>query len=272
MYYQFIQPTAALAPFIKHYWVLETEPSDGCVTERVVPTANIELLFHYKTPFLVTSPNKATSLQPQTLLSGFSNSFSDASTQGESGVIAVDFHPCGACNFFRFQLSEAQNQNIGLTDIFSNEVRAVEDQLCTLHTLKQRVEVVEQFLMSKLKPINPYDFQLIKHGVQLIIESSGNLQSPQLAEKLSVSTRNLERKFSTFVGVTPKQFAKVVRFHEVLNGLTNGSAHYLTEYAYNNGYFDQSHFIKEFKAFSGFTPSEYLKHYPCNSLTLNSQS
>ena len=100
MHYQFIQPSAILSPYIRHYWVLETDVSEGNVCERVVPTGNMQVMFHYKKPFVVTYPNNEVYRQPQSFLSGMNNSYIDASTQGESGVIAVDFHTYGACNFF----------------------------------------------------------------------------------------------------------------------------------------------------------------------------
>jgi len=84
-----------------------------------------------------------------------------------------------------------------------------------------------------------------------------------LASKLAVTSRNLERKFASLVGKSPKQFIRIVRFQEVMNGIIHQKPNYLTEYAFNNGYFDQSHFIHEFKTLSGYTPSEFVKLCPC---------
>lgn len=265
MFYQYIQPSALLAPYIKRYWMLETEVSEGDVCERVVPTENMELMFHYKKPFSVSHPQKGLSPQPQSLISGLSNCFFDVTTQGQSGVIAVDFYPYGACNFFRFPLNELQNQSIHLGDIFTNEIRYIEERICECHNLSSRIAVIEKFLIEKLFPVNTTDLVLIKNSVTLIKLNKGQIQAQQLSDKLSVSPKKLERKFSSLVGKSPKQFIKIVRFQEALAGLMQHQPQYLTEHAYNNGYFDQSHFIKEFKALSGYTPREFISQCSCRS-------
>jgi AraC-like DNA-binding protein len=84
-----------------------------------------------------------------------------------------------------------------------------------------------------------------------------------LASQLAVTSKSLERKFASLIGKSPKQFIRIIRFQEVMNGLVNHQPQCLTEFAFNNGYFDQSHFIREFKAFSGYTPREFVKLCPC---------
>ena len=263
MRYQFIQPSPMLAPYVRHYWMLEIDLSDEQVTERVVPTDSVQLMFHYKKPFVSISPDRQINRQPQSMVSGLSNSYIDAVAEGESGVIAVVFHPYGACNFFRFPLCELQNQNIHLGDVFSGKISLVEEQICECGDLKARVEVIEQFLTEQFLPVKEHDFSLIKRGTELIKQSGGQVQSRQLAEKLLVTPKNLERKFVSLVGQSPKQLSKIVRFWEVMNGLMQKQPRCLTEYAYHNGYFDQSHFIREFKNYSGYTPSEFVQLYPC---------
>jgi AraC-like DNA-binding protein len=83
-----------------------------------------------------------------------------------------------------------------------------------------------------------------------------------LAEKLITTPKNMERKFSNHLGKTPKQYIKLVRFQETLNDFSTHKNIHLTEYAYRNGYFDQAHFIRDFKSFSGYTPKEFVEKYP----------
>jgi AraC-like DNA-binding protein len=103
-------------------------------------------------------------------------------------------------------------------------------------------------------------------GIRLIQQSRGQLSSAALSEKLSVTTKSLERKFSEYIGKTPKQFIRLIRFQAALADLGSTSQISFTEYAYRNGYFDQAHFIKEFKSFTGFTPREFHLRYPDFSL------
>jgi AraC-like DNA-binding protein len=263
MFYQYIQPSKQLAPFIKHYWMLETDAHEGNVSERVVPTGNLQLMFHYRKPFTMTFPDQQTSRQPQAFVSGLSSRYMDASTQGASGVIAVDFHPYGACNFFRFSLQELEERSIRLDDVFSDEVKFLEEQICGCRDLSSRISLIEQFLIKELIPLDWCDFRLIRQAVELVEHSRGQIRASQLAGQLAVTPKKLERKFTSLVGKSPKQFIRIIRFQEVMRGLVSQQPQYLTEYAYNNGYFDQSHFIHEFKSFSGYTPSEFVKLCPC---------
>lgn len=267
MHYQFITPSPILALYVKHYWMLETDEREGNVCERVVPTGNLQLMFHYRKPFVMTFPNQKTAQQPQSFASGLSSSFMDATTQGASGVIAIDFHPYGACNFFRFSLHEIEDQSIRLNDIFSDEVKYLEEQICECRDLSGRILLIEQFLIEKLIPVDLYDFRLIRQAVELVEQSGGQIQANRLAGQLAVTPKKLERKFASLVGKSPKQFIRIVRFQEVMNGLVSQQPKYLTEYALNNGYFDQSHFIHEFKTFSGYTPREFVKLCSCGEDT-----
>ncbi|HNW51748.1 MAG TPA: helix-turn-helix domain-containing protein [Prolixibacteraceae bacterium] len=263
MHYRFIHPSPILAPYVKHYWMLETEAWEGNVCERVVPTANLQLMFHYRRPFVMTFPDQQTALQPQSFASGLSSSFMDAATQGASGVIAIDFHSYGACNFFRFSLHEIENQSIRLSDIFTDEVKYLEEQICGCGDLESRISFIEKFLIEKLVPVDARDFRLMKHAVELVEQSGGQIKASQLAAKLAVTSKSLERKFASLVGKSPKQFIRIVRFQEVMDGLVNQRPQHLTAYAFNNGYSDQSHFIHEFKTFTGYTPREFVKLCPC---------
>jgi AraC-like DNA-binding protein len=272
MRYQFIKPSPFLAPYIKHYWFMESDLEEGDIVERVVPTANVQLMFHYKRPFMVNYQDASISeQQPQSIVSGLSGTYFDVSTQGASGVITVVFNPSGACNFFCFPLNKIENQSIHLADLFTGETSEIEDRICECGTLIQRVAVIEQFLISKFNPIPQQDQKMIRNSIFLIHQSRGQIQSNQLAEKLCLSPKSMERKFAMFVGKTPKQFIKTIRFNEVMLGLAQGKETCLTEYAYNNGYFDQSHFIKVFKAYSGYTPKEFIKQCPCKADWLESE-
>ncbi|HNZ72737.1 MAG TPA: helix-turn-helix domain-containing protein, partial [Prolixibacteraceae bacterium] len=99
-------------------------------------------------------------------------------------------------------------------------------------------------------------------GIQVIKQSRGQISANSLAEKLTTTPKSVERKFSNHLGKTPKQYIKLVRFQETLNDFSKHENIHLTEYAYRNGYFDQAHFIRDFKSFSGYTPREFVEKYP----------
>jgi AraC-like DNA-binding protein len=259
MHFQIIPPSFILAPYVKHYWVLEAGIDEPPVAERVVPTAHVELMFHYKKPFKNLAGPSGQQVQPQSVLSGLGDTWSEVSTQGEAGAIAVTFMPGGAYNFFSFPISEIQGKSIRLDDIFNSEASLLEEQIQAVSELKERIAIIEKFLVGRLRPPDRYQFRLIREGVNQIERAKGQITAMQLSDRLCTTPRTLERKFAACVGKTPKQLIRVIRFSEVLKDLTAHTENRLTEYAYSNGYFDQAHFIREFKEFSGYTPGEMLR-------------
>ena len=235
------------------------EPS---MRERVVPVENMQLMFHYGNPFAVCQPDHSAVSQPRSIISGLSNTYADVITQGPSGVIFVEFEPAGACRFFRFPLVELENKSIDLADIFNREMKVVEDKLSCAATVEAKIEVIELFLLNQFVLIPAHDEALINKGLRIIEREKGQLTAAGLAGELCVSSRTLERKFALYIGMSPGHYCKLFRFRKILGGFGARKNINLTEYACRNGYFDQSHFIHDFKMYSGYTPREFLSAYP----------
>jgi len=264
MNFQFIKPSGFLAQYIRHYWILEADASDGEVCERIIPTGNIEWMFHYRNTFVVKSTEKIVA-QPRSLVCGINCNYSDVATRGDSGVIAVTFLPKGASHFLRFPLSDIEDCSIALSDIFNSKINEVEERICIATTTLARIQIIEQFLTTCFRPVNTNDVLLITKGVEIINSSKGQIKASELSKKLIITNKTLERKFSIYLGKTPKQFIKIVRFQGVIQYLSNIDHKHLTQLTYDNGYYDQSHFIKDFKNMSGYTPSEFLAMGPCHA-------
>lgn len=262
MFYQFIQPSVFLSRYIQHYWVLEIDEAEGEVMERVIPTGHIELMFHYRKPFVVKdeSQNNAKT-QPVSVLSGISSGYFDVAAVGNSGAITVVFLPFGASHFFRFPLSEIENQSIDLRAALGEKVGPVEEMLANARDTSERVKIVEDFLLRNFSPLGTYDLNLLQAAVGLIEQSEAGIQAAELAKRLYVSSKSLERKFSAQLGKTPKQYLKIMRFQYAVKKLSAMDGQALTDLAYQCGYFDQAHFIRDFKLFSGLTPGEFRQRY-----------
>jgi AraC-like DNA-binding protein len=268
MNFQFVQPSGFLKNYIRRYCFMESDACEGNVMERVIPVENVQLMFHYKDPFVVCHSDYTLAKQPRSIISGLSNSFCDVSTNGDAGVVFVAFYPAGACHFFDFPLSEIENQSIDLSEIFNKEIKQVEETLYLKKSIQERVNVIEAFLLKNYSCFDPHEDLLIIRGVELIRQYRGQISANTLSDKLSVTLKSLERKFSCRLGKTPKQYIKLVRFQETLKDFSKNKDINLTEYAYRNGYFDQAHFIKDFKTYSGYTPGEFISKYPDFSMDI----
>lgn len=266
MHFRIISPNGFLKEYINYYWIMESDGDEKDMTERVIPTGNVQIMFHYGKPFIMESPEKPKIIQPKCILSGISNKWMDVTTNGNTGVFAVTFKTYGACHFFRFPLTEIEDIHVSLSDIFSDEIRTIEEKMGTLSTAEEKVKVVEDFLISKFTNVASNDEKLIKTGVDMIKRSKGRMRSVLLSENLSVTSKTLERKFSSYLGKTPKQIIKLIRFQEVFSELQSEKNPDLTDLTYKYGYYDQSHFIREFKLCSGLTPTDLLSLCACNEI------
>lgn len=121
------------------------------------------------------------------------------------------------------------------------------------------VEILADYFNDLLHnaSINP-DFR-IKLAINLILKSNGAIRIKEVRDKLYVSERTLERHFLKEIGVTTKQFAKIIQFSSSLDQINETDYENLTEIGYDNGFADQSHFIRSFKRYTGKTPKEYQK-------------
>ena len=262
MKFQIVQPSGFLKNYIKNYCFMESDIYDADVIERVIPTENIQIMFHYKNPFVVLHSKALVIKQPKSILSGLCDSYSDVSTNGETGVVFISFRPTGACHFFNFPLSEIENQSVDMKKIFNSEIRQIEELLYLKDTIKEKMAVIENFLIRRYSPIPSYDDLLIQKGIEIVKNRKGQTNAKYLSDCLYTTPKTLERKFSKYLGKTTKQIIKLIRFQAILQDLSINKNLSLTEYTYRNGYFDQSHFIKDFKTYSGYTPKDFLVKYP----------
>lgn len=246
-----IQPSAVLAPYVKHYWLLESD--DVVNSQRVIPTGNIELLFHRGYPM-----KRNGQMIPITSLSGQSLSYADLIPTGTVNMIAVVFHPFGAKAFFEFPVYELSNLIVSADELDIDPLRELEDKILNTADDNVCIHLIESFLINRLNPFKEYNYKRMVATVDSINLCDVELSVSRLAETVCLSKKQFQRIFNEHIGVTPKEFMRIVRFHKALYTLQNNPTMSFTTLAYECGYYDQAHMTNEFKLFSGYTPSRYV--------------
>lgn len=132
--------------------------------------------------------------------------------------------------------------------------------LADAENTEQQVGFLAAFLESQFAKKSFTPHQKIKLASECIISSKGSITVKRLAEQLNFSERSLQRLFKEYVGLSPKQFAKIIQFQSSLTDLSNPGFKKLTELVYENGFADQSHFIRDFKRYAGVKPSQHKKN------------
>jgi AraC-like DNA-binding protein len=243
-------PVPQLQPYIKYYVVSEHEQE---AVYKVFPSTSLVMGFQYRGR-LSTIRNEAEQTLSTAGISGISASYQVFKQSPAIGTILVYFSEIGFTHFAAHPANELFNLSLALEDLFDKErVAAVEEQLFEARTDKERIAVVEQFLLAQLNP-RERD-QLILAAVQLIYTTKGTIRIKELNKQLFISPAAFEKRFRKVVGVSPKKFASIVRFEAVMSQL--GGVRSLTDICYENKYFDQAHFIKDFIKFSGTSPEKF---------------
>jgi len=222
---------------------------------KVFPSSGLVMGFQYKGQISSVKDktlNKLTSAG----ITGISDSYKIFKNSDNIGTVLVYFTEIGFTHFSSRPANELFNVITSLDDIFpKNKVNEIEEKLATVYTDKQRIKIVEQFLLSQVKDIQTD--KLIIEAVKLIYQSKGTIRVKELNEKLFISQSPFEKRFRKVVGTTPKKFASIIRFNSVLDNLNETKT--LTEICYENNFFDQAHFIKDFKQFTGDTPEHFKR-------------
>ncbi len=245
-------PTPQLLPYIKYFAVSENELENEY---KVLPSSGLVIGFQYKGKLALLKNEEEKKLSSAGI-TGMADSFRIFKNSPGTGTVLVYFTETGFTHFASNPANELFNLSISLEDVFEKDnVSEVEERLALAVTDKQRIKIVEQFLLSQLKVLQTD--KLIVEAVKLIYETNGTIRIKELNEKLFISQSPFEKRFRKIVGTTPKKFASIIRFNKVLDNLDNTKS--LTEICYENGFFDQAHFIKDFKQFTGDTPENFKR-------------
>lgn len=245
-------PTEKLRPYIKYFVVSENEFENEY---KVFPSSGLVIGFQYKGKLANIKDNTVTKLSSAGI-TGITDGYKVFKNSDDIGTILVYFTEIGFTHFASHPANELFNLSLSLDDIFDkNCITEVEERLAVTNTDKLRIKIVEQFLVSQLKDIQTD--KLIIEAVKLIYQSNGTIRIKELNEKLFISQSPFEKRFRKVVGTTAKKFASIVRFNAVLDNLSETKT--LTEICYENNFFDQAHFIKDFKQFTGDTPENFKR-------------
>ena len=245
-------PTDQLKPYIKYFVVSENEFENEY---KVFPSSGLVIGFQYKGQIATINDYKENKLTSAGI-TGITDGYKIFKNSADIGTILVYFTEIGFTHFASHPANELFNLSLSLDDIFDKKsIAEVEEKLAIITSDKIRIKIVEQFLVSQLKDIQTD--KLIVEAVKLIYQTNGTIRIKELNEKLFISQSPFEKRFRKVVGTTAKKFASIVRFNTVLDNLHETKT--LTEICYDNNFFDQAHFIKDFKQFTGHTPENFKR-------------
>ena len=258
MNYQTFQPHPDLEALVKCYWILEIPAESGAARQRIVPDGCIEMAFILGDDIKRYTSENEYILQPRAMIIGQIVEPFYIEPTGHVNTFAVRFYPYGFANFVSVPINNLANKETPLDILFDrNSAKELEYTIIHATSTQQRIEIIETFLLGRLNSQATID-NIVKMTIDALLSTNGSASIKTILQDDPSKRRQLERNFIKQIGVSPKQLAKVIRLQAAIKMMLNRNSENLTDIAYESEYFDQAHFTKDFKEFTGINPKEFL--------------
>ncbi len=257
MNYQTFQPHPDLSALVKFYWTLEVPFDPKNQKQKIIPDGCIEMTFNLKDKIKRYVSENDFIVHPNAMVMGQRTKSYFIEPLGDVDSFAICFYPYGFASFVATPLEDLVDIEVTLGSLFGeNPAKTLEQDILEATTTQKRIEIIETFLLERLNQ-NASIENLVKTTVDSLLATNGSNSINQILKDDLSKRRQLERNFKKQIGISPKQLGKVLRLQAALKMLLNDKES-LTNIAYESEYFDQAHFIKDFKEFIGTTPKEFL--------------
>jgi len=258
MNYQTFQPNSNLESLVSCYWTLEVPAEYDSQRQRIIPDGTIEMAFILGDNIKRYTSEDEFTMQPRAMVLGQIMEPFYIEPTGYVNTFAIRFYPYSFANFVTIPIKDLANKETPIELLFGERTaNELEQKIIEAANTSERIEIIETFLLDQLNEKTIID-KIVKTTIDTLLETNGSASiSVILKEDLS-KRRQLERNFIKQIGISPKQLGKVIRLQTALKMLLNKKTENLTEIAYKSEYFDQAHFIKDFKEFTGINPKEFL--------------
>lgn len=270
MKFQTYTPSKKLQGLVRFYWVFELDRLVEPYIYRSMADSCFELIFHYKGSFdeLLECGKRSESVL--SCIHSQTHRYRRFITDEAFGIFGVYLYPFAARQLLELSPVELTDRMPDLYSALGNQGKELEERIFLASDTKQRIQILSSFLEKQFHKGKLDDHPVIS-AVRHVIHSKHNHTVRELADHFNLSERQFERKFKEYSGFSPKKYLRLVRFEEVCNRYDESSKKTLSELALSCGYYDQSHFIKDFKAFSGYNPSYFFSgnvedNSPCTAV------
>lgn len=256
MDYKIFESQKQLQDWVKCYWTLDIPFEQAPTKNTIIPDGTMKLIFHYGDAYKHHPNEQESFVLPHYFLIGQLTKPYIVEPLGETGTFMVCFKPNGLSPFTNISIKDIQNTAIPLSLIFGEAGENIGQHILKAQSTEERITCIEAFLLNQLSQQKTID-NVVNSTVETIFMAQGKYSIQDLSKQTNINRRQLARKFSSTIGLSPKQLSKTVRIQNALKTLLNKNSTSLTELAYENEYYDQAHFIKDFKEFTGLTPKEF---------------
>lgn len=259
MIFETYEPSGPIDALVESIFYFKDFEPDHSI-ERVVPTGHVYAIFELDGIERHTFDNET--LEPNASfrsawVSGVHRNYISISAHQHSEMFVIQFKAYGACPFLHLPMSQVADTVVAGSDILDGELLGLREELITATSSAEKFALAVAWLESR------YDEKLVapKSIVDVVelLQAEPASKLTEVVGRYTSTQKHLISQFKKYIGVTPKHYQRVLRFNDVFNQMQNDQFLSWSDIAHLCGYADQSHFIREFRNFSGFNPESYLK-------------
>ena len=242
-----------------------TETPAGRVVRREFPSAVVPLIVSWGAPYRVAAPERPGegAAPREGFVAGLGEGWADTEATGPAACVQLDLAPTGAYRLLGGRpLGELAGRAAGLGDLFGAEGARLAERLHDSARWEERFTLVQEFAAARIAAAPPAAPGVL-HALARLHATGGTVDVRTLAGEVGWSRKHLAARFHEQVGLAPKALARVLRFRRALR-LLAGPDPSLADVALRCGYYDQAHFNRDFRAFTGTTPGAWLRGRPAN--------
>lgn len=262
--FKYAEPTGELRNYIAFYWEAAVKHDLGVpYAYNYIATSKPVFLFRYCGDHLAVSDTHKSFL-PEASIIGQSETYTNYEVLSDRTVFfGVRFYPWVLPELFGIPATELTNGSLDILSLLGRQGDALKSEMLNSHHFQDRIRIITRYFNAKIQ--NPSNGLLrIQESFRLIRSSEGDITVDDLVQRAHISERQFERNFKTLTGFSARTYLKIVKFESALHRIksasdTNAS---LTSIALEKGYYDQAHFNRHFRQFTGKTPLNHLKSHP----------
>lgn len=259
MDYRIILPPENLRPFVRYFWVLENnDPGNPIVQFSPLADGCPGIMFQPpdKGSFFYPEENKEL---PGVFLYGQTIQPAKMILTGQLNTVGICLQPHALRSVFGIDAHELTGTCVDLGLVQHKKERYLQEQLLSAASIEETINLLAASLLNTAQHNSNRQDAITNFAVNEILTGKGVISFSALQKQLQLSERTLERRFKQSIGISAKFFSRICQFQESLSQLRKNKYDKLSDIAYENGYADQSHFIRAFKEFTGVSPFDYRK-------------
>ncbi len=259
--YQKFTPSEPLRVYVQAIWLARKFENTQALPFEILSDCGASVIFNFSDSLHLARSSERAVVDHNGTVIGPSKDLLKMTFNGPVNALGIHFLASGGHVFFSQAMDSLANRFVNNNNNIFLGSSKLSEQLLSLtvnDNAQALINIVESHLMNELKQYENQAQKRLRHLIKLI-ETDPSFSLQELANMLKVSTREVQRIFKQFVGVAPNTFLRVNKINQLKNKIANNEFSTLTQLAIDSGYFDQAHFIREFKLFMQTTPKQYQK-------------